>query len=313
MTNAGAFCPRRGRAGILWTTLRAGFFPASLLPAAVGALLARHQTGLWDGGLFAWTLLGVVLVHASANVANDYFDYRSGNDALNEAYLRPFSGGSRTVQEGLVTPGGLLALALACLALSGIPGLWLAWKAGPVVLAAGLAGALTGWLYTAPPVRLMARGLGELTVALDFGVLPVVTAFYIQARAWSWTPLFLSVPLGLLIAAVLVINQFPDYEADRAVGKRNAVVRLGRRRAVYLFAFLALAWIPALGLAVWAGGAPRSVFVALMAAPLAVPALVTAARHYENPARLRPACACTVGMHAAASALMGFSLVFPKH
>lgn len=283
---------------IVLRTLRAEFFPASFLPVALGAVLAFRHAGRVDWGLFAWTALGVVSLHGASNVANDYFDHRSGCDQINQTFIRPFTGGSRTVQEGLITPRGLVALSLGCLFLAILAAVFLAVRTGPAVLWLGAAGALLGFLYTAPPLRLAARGWGEVVVGVSFGVLPTVGSYFVQTGEWSWAPVRMSLPIAFLIVAILVVNQFPDYEADLAVGKCNWVVRLGRRRAAILYAALMAAWPLVLLLAVWPGGAPKLVLLALAGILPAALAARAVFRYRELPGKLAPACALTGGLHA---------------
>lgn len=285
-------------------TMRAEFLPASLLPMAVGSLLGARQTGHMDWGLLGWTAVGVALLHVSANVANDYFDYRSGNDAINTDFIRPFTGGSRTAQAGLISPAGLLVLALVCAALSLGPALYLAARVGPWVLVLGAFGAASGWLYTAPPIRLAARGWGEAIVAVDFGVLPVVGAYLVQTGRWSWLPLWVSLPLAVLVVAVLFVNQFPDIKADGVVGKRNWVVRLGARRASTVYALLMALWpLTAIG-AVWAGGAPKTMLLTLAGVPVGILAARAVFRNRDAPATMAGGCAMTVALHSGVAVLM---------
>lgn len=311
MSSASAAADRAQPSRVILATLRADFFPASAIPVVLGSLLALRHTGHWDGGLFLWTLAGIVFMHAAANVSNDYFDHLSGNDALNRTFIRPFTGGSRSVQEGLITPRSLALLALTCFLGFLAVAAYLTYRVGPQILWLGAAGAATGILYTAPPVRLAARGLGELTVALDFAVLPAVGAYYVQARQWSWSPVWVSLPVAILIVAVLFVNQFPDYEADKAVGKNNWVVRLGRHRAAVLDAGLMAAWPAALLLAIIVGGAPKVMLVALAGMPVALFAARAVFLNHDSPDKLKPACALTVLLHTTVGLLMCAALLIP--
>ena len=212
------------KVGYYLAELRAPFLLASVIPVGLGAALARAHTGRWDWPLFLWTLAGVACLHAGANVANDYYDHRSGNDEANTDFVRPFTGGSRLIQNGSLTPREVAGLAVACLLAGGLIGLYLTWQAGLAVLALGLIGLAGGVSYSAPPVNLAARGLGELAVALNFGILPVAGSYYVQARRFDAAVIGWALPLACLIVAVLWINQFQDYRADLQVGKRHGVV-----------------------------------------------------------------------------------------
>lgn len=284
------------------------FFTGVLAPAVVGGAVAYWEKGTLHGGLLLLTLLGLLGLHAAANLANDYFDHLSGNDEVNVSFVRPFTGGSRVIQQGLAAPREVLAAALLCMAGGAVIGLLLTWLRGWSVLALGLVGGLTGFFYSAPPLALGYRGLGEIFIALDFGVLPVLGTYYVQTRTFSSAALWASLPVALLILAVLWINQFPDYDADRAVGKRHWVVRLGRRRAgdVYV-GLLALTYLLLL-VAVAVEALPPLVLLVLLTLPLAARGMNVAAREYDHPRRLAPANAATVGVHLLFAVLLAVGL-----
>ncbi len=239
------------RPAIWLRELRAPFFVASAVPVIVGTAAGLSAGGEFHPWLFALALAGTVLLHGGANVANDYFDHLSGNDAANRR-LTPFSGGSRTIQDGLLTPRAVLTEACVLWAMGTAAGVALALLLRSVfILALMLVGLLGGCFYTAPPVRLGYRGLGEAVVVVLFGVLPVAGAFYVQAgfvAAWALVPGALT---GALVGLILFINEFPDEEADRAAGKRTLVVILGRARAARLFLTLLPAVYVAAAVATW--------------------------------------------------------------
>ena len=295
---------------LLLCELRAPFFTASAVPVMLGTALAFYDTGTCDWVLFGLALAGVVLIHGGSNVANDYFDHRSGNDEANTEYVRPFTGGSRMIQRGLLTPGEVLGLAVACFALALMPGAYLTYRGGWPIPALAAIGALGGFFYSAPPVSLAARGLGEGVVALNFGVLPVVGAYFLQTGRISWDAAAFSLPVAVLVLAILFINQFQDMNADRAVGKRNWVVRLGRRASSRIYAVLLVAWAVPILWGAAAGRLPLHTLLAVMPLALAVPAIARTWRAYDEPARLAPANALTVLVHLSAGVLFTAGLVW---
>jgi 1,4-dihydroxy-2-naphthoate octaprenyltransferase len=209
---------------------RPQFFAAIILPVALGASAAWHYFSLFSPGLFAISILAGVLYHAGINVMNDYFDYLNGSDNINKSALPPFTGGSRMIQRGFMTPKETLFLGTALLAAGSLVGLYLAYTVGWVLVLIGLFGLFSGIFYTAPPLFLAGRGFGELLVGLNFGVFSVAGSYYVQTGGFRPEVVIISLPLSFLIAAILYINQFPDYEADRLSGKHNLVVRLGPRK-----------------------------------------------------------------------------------
>ena len=290
---------------------RAPFLSATAVGVLTGAAAVFATAGSVPWGLFALTFLGTALLHMFANTANDYFDWRSGTDQANTEYIVPFTGGSRSIELGLITPGGLRTLAIGLLlASAGVGALLMALQPGAAgdIAVLGLIGAAASYFYTAPPVRLAARkGLGELFVGLTFGPFLVLGVTTVLRGDLIWTDALYGLPAGILTAAILWINQFPDIEGDRATGKMNLVATLGweTARSGYV-ALLALALLSITG--VYAAGlAPVYVFGALLAAPLAVKA---ARILYSTrvPAALKPACAATIQLQLAAGLLFAIGV-----
>jgi 1,4-dihydroxy-2-naphthoate polyprenyltransferase len=285
--------------------VRLPFLTATLVPVLIGAAIAAFdfQTGAvsghFDWGLFGLTLLGVTFFHLGTNTANDYFDHKSGADEANFTPT-PFSGGSRVIQRGLMDAKNMGFLALFFYATGTVIGLllvWLLWPAGVNILWLGIGGFLLGLLYTAPPARLAHRGVGELAVAIGFGPLIVLGAYFVQTQIWSQAALLASLPVGFLIAAVLYINEFPDKEGDARVGKRTLIVRLPDRAAVMGYHLLLTGAYVTILAGVITRFFPVYTLAALLTMPLAVKASVTLNRNYRFPYRLIPANAFTILIH----------------
>ncbi len=301
-----------GRLGAFVKELRAEFLPASALAVFVGTALAFYHTGRWDGWLFLECLLGVCALHAGANVLNDYFDHRSGNDAINTDFVRPFTGGSRLIQQGVLRPGEVLGLGVGLLVVGVGVGMHLIFRAGPVVVVFVALGLAAGIGYSIPRFGLAACGAGEATVALAFGVLPVTGAYYVQAGTVTAQALFLSLPVAVLIAAVLFVNQFQDSRADRAVGKCHWVVRLGLKRAARGYVVLMGLWVVLLLMGAATGRIPAFLAWAALPGLLAIPAARRVLRHYDHPAVLAPANVLTILMHTAVAVALGTMLVLAR-
>ncbi len=290
--------------------MRAPFFTAAVAPVLVGGAVAWWQAGRFHWGHFLLTLLGMLALHAAANMINDYFDYQSGCDPNNPARTI-FNGGSNVIAEGLISEKAMLTAVAIAYAIGALCGLYLtaAVEQGWVILALGVAGVLISLLYTAPPVFLAGRGLGELGVALAFGILAVLGSAFVQTSTLSWAVLLASLPVTGLIVAVLWINQFPDLPADHAVGKDNLVVRLGKERARYGYhALMLLTYLPiVVGAAV--GLLPLWALLGLGGLPPAWKAARTLQRHYDENAVLVPAQAATIQAHLFTSLLLALGLL----
>jgi 1,4-dihydroxy-2-naphthoate octaprenyltransferase len=284
--------------------MRVPFFSASILPVLLGAMIAWARFRVFHPFTFILTLLGGVLLHAGTNVVNDYYDHVSGNDEANTQFVRPFTGGSRMIQKGLLSPREVLFEGLLCFGLGSLIGVYLAFRVGLVILLLGAIGVFSGFFYTAPPFRLVATGFGELLVGLNFGTLMTLGSFYVQTRFLAWEPVWASLPLALLIAAVLYINEFQDCEADKAVGKDHWVARVGRARAVKGYAWL-LGLTYALILAgVLLGKVTPWALLGLLTAPIAWKGLRVAMRFYDDYLKLAPANAATIMAHLLTGVLL---------
>jgi 1,4-dihydroxy-2-naphthoate octaprenyltransferase len=282
---------------------RPGFLVITAVACVLGTSVAAacgHMPNVWTA---LATLVLAVLMHAAANVLNDYHDALSGADDANHQGLFPFTGGARLIQNGHVTQQDTRNLASALIMVLIPCGLLLAVKAGGGLVLLGLVGLLLGWAYSAPPLALMTRGLGEFTVALTWGLV-VVGADYVQRGQFFVIPAAVAVSFALLVGNILVINGFPDVAADAQVGKRTLVVRLGPRRAawVYLvFALLAYAWL-FVGVRLFIH--PEPALWGLVSMPLSLWAFVLLFQHAEQPKRLVPAIVLTI----AAAVLHGLAM-----
>ncbi len=220
---------------ILFLASRPKFLVASAAPILVGSSLGFATTDSFNPILFILALLAIMALHSGANMANDYFDHTSRNDWLNKNPT-PFSGGSRYIQQGILSPKTILLASFLWLTLGSIIGIVIFLLTQSVfILFLGLIGLLGGFFYTAPPLRLGYRSVGEPVIALLFGLLPVYGSYYLQTESFDIIPLLPAVIVGILIFLVILINEFPDVAADAAVNKRTLVVRFGIPASVWIY------------------------------------------------------------------------------
>ncbi|MCK4403870.1 MAG: 1,4-dihydroxy-2-naphthoate octaprenyltransferase [candidate division Zixibacteria bacterium] len=292
--------------------IRAPFFTASAIPVLVGSALAWNITGKFSLSKFILVLVGVPLFNAGTNLANDYYDHKTGNDEINTR-VTPFSGGSRVIQNGVIPPKHVLIGSFLFFGLGSVIGLYLnAVTPGNLVLYLGIFGLLSGFLYTATPILIGYRGIGEFVVGLNLGTLTIIGAYYVQAHILSWSAFWLSLPIGFLVAAILYINQFPDYEADKAVNKKHLVVRLGKRKAVYGYYFLICAtYLVIAGSVIFRMVTPFAL-ISFLTLPLALGAIKTLKSNYDKFAELIPAQAKTVQTHLFTGLLLSLGLVLGR-
>ncbi len=283
---------------------RAVFLTAVIVPAVLGAVIAWTE-GSFHGGYFLLTLLGVVLIHLGLNMSNDYFDHLSGRDDTN-VDLTPFSGGSRTIQTGVLTAEQVRRWSILFYLIGILIGLYLAAVRGWAILGLGIIGVFLAVFHNAPPIRLyyLAPGLGELAVGIGFGPLVGLGSYYVQAQRPSLEALWASIPVGLLLTAVLYVNEFPDYHADRTVGRKTLPVVLGRARAAWGFAGLLVVTYLVILLGTVVGKLPATVLIALLTVPLAYRAIRGVLRFHSNTARLVPTQAATFWLHLTTGLLL---------
>jgi 1,4-dihydroxy-2-naphthoate octaprenyltransferase len=282
----------------LWIVkLRAPFFTAAIVPVFLGAAVAWARTGTFNVWYFLLTLIGGVCLHAGTNMTNDYFDHTWGSDEINTEFANPFTGGSRLIQMGIVRPKIFLWQGIGFFVIGSLIGLVLTFTRGLWVLWLGIIGVFCGYFYTAPPFRLAGTGLGELLIGLNFGPLMVLGSYYTQTQTTSWEPVVASLPVALLIALVVWINQFQDMRADAAVGKNHWVVRLGRRRSATVYGLSLAAVYLSLLVGALFGGVTPFALLGLLTLPLAVKAYGVARVHYDHPKELVPANAATIQIH----------------
>ena len=261
----------------LWlVAARPRTLPAAVSPVLVGTALAG-QAGVFHPLTFVATLIGAIFIQVGTNLSNDYSDARRGADT--EDRLGPV----RVTAGGLVPPRQVLMATWVSFGVAVLVGIYLVAVAGWELLLVGGASILAGVLYTGGPRPYGYEGLGELFVFAFFGIVAVTGSYFVQAKELPWEAFVLAVPVGLLAAAILMVNNIRDLETDRRAGKRTLAVRLGRHRArrlyalmVYVAFFLApLPWV--LGsLSAW-------LLLPWLAMPLAVPLVRTVANRTDGP------------------------------
>jgi 1,4-dihydroxy-2-naphthoate octaprenyltransferase len=295
--------PKLSRGWLFLRATRLPFLSATVVPVGLGTAVAALN-GEWHWWLFLLALFGAAFVHLGLNVANDVFDTMSGADAANTTPTQ-FSGGSRVILYGLMSLRQMALLSASFYAAAIGIGLFLAVDRGfwPLFWL-GVAGVAISIAYTAPPFRLVHRGLGEIAVAAGFGPIMVLGAQYVQEQRFTWEAGFASVPIAILIALVLYANEVSDRPGDAAAGKRTLPVRLSKEAVILLYE---ASVVVAFGLI--AGGAisgllPRPTILALLAAPLATRVKRGLAESYEDPYALMPSLGVGVNLHLLTGLLM---------
>ncbi|MBN1859253.1 prenyltransferase [Candidatus Bipolaricaulota bacterium] len=224
---------------------RLPFHLVGVLPFALGTAIAWRETGVFRGDIFGLAIIAVMLIMLATYAAGERWDVEEDARSQTRAVRSRFAGGSGTVVRGEISRDAALATSVVSLALAAGIGavLQIVYETGPWTIPLGALGILGGFFYSTPPIRWVSRGIGELWIVVCYGWLPIAAAAYVQTGAFlSWTHIA-AVPVGLSIFNVILLNEFPDFDADRASGKRNLLVRAGPRIAVGIYVGVCVASI----------------------------------------------------------------------
>jgi 1,4-dihydroxy-2-naphthoate octaprenyltransferase len=296
--------PRLSLGFLTLRTTRLPFLTATIVPVTLGILIAASH-GYFDPIAALLTIIGACFVQLGLNVANDVFDTMSGADDANVTPTQ-FSGGSRVIQYGLVSLRQMATLSTVFYVLAGIIGLiLLATHGSPALLVIGVVGFIVSLGYTAPPLKFVYRGLGEFAVALGFGPLMLLGAYVVQTGGTlAWEPFVASIPVALLVALILYVNEIPDRRGDARAGKRTLPVRFSRTTVIAGYNVAVAAAYVVLVAGVVLGILPIPVLLMLLTIPLALKVSRGLEPNYENPYGLMAIMGANVQLHLRAGLLL---------
>ncbi len=295
---------------------------ASLIPLLLGGAIAFYTIHTFNIMLFLLTLIGGVMIQAGTNMINDWKDAERDNE--NVEGIRPFTGGSRMIQLGLVSRSDMGFFGIVLCVIAFLIGAYLVAVSGWGLIPLIFYGLFAGLFYTGEKGKFslinLAPGIAEFLIATTFGVMMTMGAFYVQTGYYSLQAFLISLPVAIFISNVLLINQFQDAASDMKSGKNTLVVRLGKRKAknilvaCFLVAYAIIALLPLLGYA------PYTFYVAFLSIPFAVQAIRYAQKNYDkNSADLIPSNAHTAIAHLFTGLLLvfafllsGLGFVFPS-
>ena len=296
--------PRLSFGFLAMRTTRLPFLTATIVPVLLGIAIAASH-GVFDLMSAALTVIGASFVQLGLNVANDVFDTVQGADEANVTPTK-FSGGSRVIQYGLVTLRQMASIATGFYVAAALVGLVLLATRGSVaLLIIGVVGFIVSLGYTAPPLKFVYRGLGEVAVALGFGPLMLLGAYVVQTRgALAWEPFVASIPIALLVALILYVNEIPDRRGDAHAGKRTLPVRFSRSAIVTGYNLAAVAAYLVVVAGVVTGVLPIPTLLMLLTIPLARRVSAGLTPNYDNPYGLMAFMGVNVRLHLAAGVLL---------
>lgn len=292
--------------------LRLPFLTATIIPVVLGTAIAWHATGACNWIFFLYTVLGIAFLNLGTNLTNDYFDNSTKNDELNHSPTR-FSGGSRVIQDGLLSPRAILIAAIVTFCSGSAVGIYLSFKLHSyIILVLGIIGVFCGYFYTARPIMLGYKSYGELIVGLCLGPLVVFGSYYVQTKSFSLMPIWASIPIGLLVTLILYINEFPDYEADTLAHKKTLIVLLGKEKAVVVYHMLLGGVYFCVLTCVLIRLLPFYTLIVFLTFPLAVKAYQISKVHFNTIKTLLPANALTITLHLTVGLLLSAGFIIDK-
>ncbi|MFZ2398530.1 MAG: prenyltransferase [Smithella sp.] len=290
-----------------WFVLsRPPFHTVGILPFILGTLLAYKINSAFSLEIFLLGVSGVILIMLSTYHSGEYFDYQ-GDVISNRLHDNQFAGGTRILPHGKISPNVPFWTSIVTLILAGIIGVILQFvlKTGPYTLLLGCLGAFPGFFYSTKPVRLVQRGFGEIFIGFCYGWLPVASAYYIQTGAVHPAIHWMAIPIGLTIFNVILLNEFPDYEADKATDKKNLLYRIGKKNGEFLYVAFSLLASAAVIASPFFGIAFKIVYFYLPVLTISLFIVVMMLRgKYEDKKMLEKLCGLNIAVN------LGTSLVY---
>lgn len=293
-------------------------FRLPFVSVTAGSITVGSLYSLWEKGLFHWgrfllALFAGVLLHIATNVANDYFDYKSGTDRENKIAIPPFSGGSKVLLEGGVSPTSAILVSLIMAAIASAIGLYLNYVLpGNTLLYIGIGVLILIYFYNGI-FKLVNYYIGELAIFFAWGPLMVEGSYFIQTGRLSFKLLPIAIFLGILTLSILFINEFADEEADRKAGRRMWIHLFGRRTAPYVHLLLYIIAFASLFYAILRGYAPFLSLIVFLAFPLGISAYIHAAKKVDSPhPEFLPAVIKTINTYNLSFILLAVSMIVAR-
>jgi 1,4-dihydroxy-2-naphthoate octaprenyltransferase len=279
------------------------------MPGILGGMIAWTADAKFYPGYFLLVMLGLILNHMALNMTDDYYDFRHLVDVFATDGKNPYTGGSGLLSSGVIQPQRMRQVFVTFYFVAIGIGVFLGVMRGPFILVLLALGFFCAYFYTAPPIRFGYRGFGELAQLLCFGPGIGMGAYFVQAQRISWEAFWGTLPFGIMLFAMITINEIPDYFEDRRGGKLNLVARFGRKTGVWLFIASVLSAYAAILVGVILGRIPTLGLISLLTFPIAYKTISILRAYYQEPMKMAPAnlgMICTHNFTAILLALVYF-------
>ncbi len=272
-----------------WQASRYHFVPPSIFPVAIGSIVSWSSFNSFSLYYFTLVIIGVTLNHIALNMTDDYFDYKHAVDNAKPGEKNPYTGGSGTLTSGLIQPKKMFIVFSLIYAVVFVLGAYLALQRGLLVLAFGLFGLFWSIFYTSPPIRFAHHGLGELGLLINFGPIIGLGAFFVQAQQLSIEAFLATLPCGIMLFSMIVINEIPDIHEDRLAGKLTLVARFGKKVGAQIYLISWIVTYSIIFLSVLFSILPWPVLLSFLSLPFVIDSNRILFRSYHQTSKLMPA------------------------
>lgn len=218
-----------------WLATRYHYVPPSMFPVVIASLVSWANEMSFSAWFFSVVFVTVIINHIALNMTDDYFDYKHAVDHQKQAEKNPYTGGSGVLTSGLIKPRKIAIVFSILYIFVIISGFYLAAERGWIVLLFGLIGLASSIFYTAPPVKFSHHGLGEVTMLLNFGPVLGLGAYFVQTQSLNWEVFIATLPCGIMLFSLIVLNEIPDHSEDIQAGKLTLVARYGKQKGLNLY------------------------------------------------------------------------------
>jgi len=289
---------------IWWQASRYHFIPPSIFPVCIGAIVSWATEGIFSLRLFIVVLFAVVINHIALNMNDDYFDYIHSVDRLKSGEKNPYTGGSGTLTSGLIKPKAMFKVFMILYFITIILGIYLAIEVGWQILIFGIIGVFSSFFYTSPPIKFSHHGLGEIGLLINFGTILGLGSFFVQSQLINLNAFFATLPCGIMLFSMIVINEIPDVEEDKRAGKLTLVARYGTKSGIklYIISWICTYTVIVLGLILHY--LPVYTIMTFITIPLTYRSIDTLRKNYSNPKLMAPANLDMIRNHSFMSILI---------
>ncbi|HML01977.1 MAG TPA: prenyltransferase [Candidatus Bathyarchaeia archaeon] len=286
------------RIRVWWRAFRYHFVPPSIFPAVLGGLIGWSIDHQFSPRYFFLVLVAIIINHIGLNMTDDYFDYKNAVDTLKPGEKNPYTGGSGVLSSGRIKPASMFKAFVICYLITASVGVYLTLARGLPVLAFGLVGVFCSVFYTAPPISFSHHGLGELALLINFGPVIGLGAYFVQTQRLGLEAFLATLPMGIMLFSMIVINEIPDDEEDKKAGKLTLVARYGKKAGIKLYV---LSWFFTYAIIIGAVTLkiiPVFTLVALLSLPLVATSIRKLRVYYNDPILIAPANLDMIKAHA---------------